>query len=60
MEGSTESVGRSTATLARGAAILQGVADNGVCKVELPEDEAEILRQIEAGWNRHTCGSRSA
>ena len=48
MEGSQSSVGLSTETLDRGMAILQGIADHGVVKQELPEDEREILCQIEA------------
>ena len=41
-------VGQSTETLGRGAAILNGIAEHGVIKQETPEDETAILQQIEA------------
>ena len=48
-EGASESsVNVSTASLLRGAEILDTVARLGVVKEELPEDEAEILTKMEA------------
>ena len=40
--------GASTDTLLRGAAILNEIASNGVVKEELPEDEAELVAELEA------------
>ena len=45
---SQSSVNVSTASLLRGAEILDSVARYGVVKEELPEDEAEILTRMEA------------
>ena len=42
------SVNVSTATLLRGAELLDNVARCGVVKEELPEDEAEIISKMEA------------
>ena len=46
---SSSTVGQSRESLDRGAGILLGIANNGVVKTEDREDEAEILKQIEAG-----------
>ena len=40
--------GHSTETLGRGGEILDSIAQRGVVKEESPEDEAEILKQIQA------------
>ena len=41
------SLGSSRETLARGLDILQSISEHGVVKEELPEDEREILDQIQ-------------
>ena len=46
--GSFASGAGSTETLFRGAQILNNIAGHGVIKHELPEDEAEIQKQIQA------------
>ena len=53
MEASQSSIGLFTETLDRGLEILQGIANVGVVKEELPEDEQEIISQIEAGKGFH-------
>ena len=49
MEGSTGSLKGSSETLQRGCGILQQIADSEQVKIEAPEDEREILKQIQAG-----------
>ena len=46
---SRSSQNMSTETLDRGLDLLQNIADNGVVKLEMPDDEAAILPQIQAG-----------
>ena len=48
-QGSAESVPGSTSTLGQGMALLEKIANDGVVKQEPPDDEAEILKQIQVG-----------
>ena len=46
---SDSGLGGSSATLARGAQILDGVAAHGVIKMEPDDEEEEIMKQIQVG-----------
>ena len=48
LQGSSSTVGASTATLLRGVKILDAVAASGVVKQEPDEEEEQILQQIQA------------
>ena len=48
MEASSSTLQGSTETLARGIGILESVAAGAMVKAEMPEDERQILAQIEA------------
>ena len=51
LKGSSSTVGASTATLLRGAKLLDGVASFGVVKQEPDEEEEQILQEIQAPTN---------
>ena len=48
MRGLSSTVGASTATLLRGAKLLDAVSEFGVVKQEPDEEEEKILEQIKA------------
>ena len=50
----SSSLGFSRETLGRGVDILQSISDHGVVKEELPEDERQIIDQIQDCKNQNS------